>query len=231
MQLRWVAIDDEPPALDLLKSYAAKMPVLKMINVFDDAVAGAEFIRNNAVDLLFLDINMPDINGLDVLKSLDVKPLTIFTTAYKKFAFEGFELDAVDYLLKPFEFERFSKAISKALEKHEQKKAPKQQESDAIYVRSEYQLVKIELDSIEYIESLEDYLKINLVAGKPLMTLMTLKAIIEKLPPEKFMRIHRSYIVPVAKIKSLNNRKVKLSTTELPVSDTYIEDLKKRLHG
>lgn len=227
MQLKWAAIDDEPPALELLKAYAARFPALKLVQVFDDPISGTEFLRKNGVDLLFLDINMPDISGLELLRSLEVKPLTIFTTAHKKFAFDGFELDAIDYLLKPIDFDRFSKAVNKAIEYHQAKE--KHAEPDALFVRVEYQMRKIMLDEIEYIEALGDYLKIHLTQGRPVMTLMTMKAMLEKLPAQKFMRIHRSYVVPLAKIISLMNRKVKLTNVELPVSDSYIDVLKQKL--
>ena len=220
MQIKCVAIDDEPLALKLIEEFALKFPFLKMINTFDDAIAGAEFLRNNLIDLLFIDINMPDITGTELVRSLKQKPAVIFTTAHKKFAIEGFELDALDYVLKPIDFERFSRAVNKALDYIQYKKS-KTEKDEAFFVRAEYQLVKIVLDDIEYIESLEDYLKIHLESGKPVMTLMTLKAILEKLPPDKFKRIHRSYIVPVSKIKSVLNRKVRLTSVELPLSDSY----------
>lgn len=223
MQIKCVAIDDEPHALDLMKRYISRIPALSLVQVFDDAIAAAEFVRRNPVDLLFLDINMPDINGLELVRSLTEKPLIIFTTAYKKFAFEGFELEALDYLLKPIEFERFSKAVHKAIEYTRFVTAEKKEQGESLFVRSEYKLVKIDLNEIEYIESLEDYLKINLSSGKPVMTLMTLKAILERLPPEKFQRIHRSYVVAVAKIKSVSGRKVRLANAELPISDSYTD--------
>src|SRR5215210_8013839 len=209
MQIRCVAIDDEPLALELIKGYVSRFPVLKLVQIFDDAIAAAEFIRNNSIDLLFLDINMPDITGLELVRSLTEKPLIIFTTAYRKFAIDGFELDAIDYLLKPIEFERFTKAVNKALDTYRHKNPEKNEEKEALFVRSEYQLIKINLEEIEFIESVEDYIKIYLTTGKPVMTLMTIKAILKKLPQEKFMRIHRSYIIPVSKIKSVLGKKVK----------------------
>ncbi len=227
MEIKWIAIDDEPLALELIQNYASRIPCLTMLRVFDDAISGAEFLKNNKVDLLLLDINMPDINGIDLLKSIEDKPITIFTTAYKKFAFEGFELEAMDYLLKPFDFSRFEKAIGKVIEFYKLK-TPAITEN-AIFVKSEYQLLKIDLDKIEYIESAEDYLKIHQTTGYPILTLMTVKAMVERLPPDRFMRIHRSYVVPLQKIKSLNNRKVKMTTVELPVSNSYIDELKKQI--
>jgi DNA-binding LytR/AlgR family response regulator len=222
MPLKCIAIDDEPLALKLIQEYIAHFPSLQLVQTFDDAIAGTEFLRNNPVDLLFLDINMPDITGLEVVRSLAHKPLLIFTTAHKKFALDGFELDAIDYLLKPISFERFSKAVHKAIEYYQLKYNPKNKTEEALFVRSEYQLVRIELDEIEYIESLEDYLKIHRTNDKPVMTLMTMKAVLEKLSPAKFKRIHRSYIVPVSKIRSIVNRKIRLSSVELPVSESYL---------
>jgi len=231
MPIKCIAIDDEPPALTLLREHLVKFPGLQLVQTFDDAIAGAEFLRNNSIDLLFIDINMPDITGLDLVRSLQEKPMIIFTTAHKQFAVEGFDLDAIDYLLKPISFERFSRAVTKAIEYYEYKKKTKSQ-AENLFVYSEYRMVKIELKDVEYIESLEDYIKIHLSNAKPVLTLMPLKKVLEKLPSDKFKRIHRSYIVAVDKVKSILNRKVKLvSSTELPVSDSYtsfIKDSKKQ---
>jgi len=222
MQIKCVAIDDEPLALDLVREYVLRFPILKMVQTFDDAIAGAEFLRSNPVDLLFLDINMPDITGIEVVRSLPQKPLLVFTTAYKKFALDGFELDAIDYLLKPIPFERFTKAVNKAIEYYQYKTSDGNKKEEALFVRSEYQLIRIGLDDIEFIESVEDYLKIHRNSGRPVMTLMTMEAILEKLSPHQFKRIHRSYIVPVSKVRSIVNRKVRLTSVELPVSDSYL---------
>lgn len=224
MPIRCIAIDDEPPALVLLKEYISQCPGLELIQIFDDAITGSEFLQSNTVDLLFIDINMPDITGLDLVRSLTIKPMIIFTTAHKKFAIDGFELDAVDYLLKPISFERFSKAVNKAIDYFDYKKKPETEEVENLFVYAEYRMVKVPLEDIEYIESLEDYIRINLVADKPIMTLMTMKKVLEKLPPAKFKRIHRSYIVATDKVKSILNRKAKLtSSTELPISDSYLD--------
>ncbi|MEP7373444.1 MAG: LytTR family DNA-binding domain-containing protein [Chitinophagaceae bacterium] len=222
MRLKCVAIDDEPLALELIKNYAAKFTELEMLQTFEDAISAAEFIRNTPVDILFVDINMPDITGLDLVRSLEEKPIIIFTTAHKKFAIDGFELDAIDYLLKPISFERFSKAVAKAMEFARHKKTAATDETENLFVYSEYRLIKIPLNEIEYIESLEDYIRLHLVNAKPVLTLMPLKTVLEKLPSEKFRRIHRSYIVAIDKVHSVLNRKVTLtSSVELPVSDSY----------
>src|SRR5258706_12177970 len=195
MPLKCIAIDDEPPALDLVKEYVAKSPGLQLIQTFNDAISGGEFLRTNPVDLLFIDINMPDITGLDLVRSLQEKPMIIFTTAHKKFAHEGFELDAIDYLLKPVTFERFSKAVRKAIDYYNYKARTASEARDYLFVYSEYRMIRIDVNEIEYIESLEDYIRIHLVNGKPVLTLMPLKKVLEKLPQDKFRRIHRSYVV------------------------------------
>jgi two-component system, LytTR family, response regulator len=227
MALKCIAIDDEPLALELIRNYVAKFPELELIQTFDDAISGAEFARNTSIDILFVDINMPDITGLDLVRSLEEKPAIIFTTAHKKFAIDGFELDAVDYLLKPIAFERFSRAVTKAIEYVRYKSRSSNEKAENLFVYSEYPLIKIPLVDIEYIESLEDYIKIHLITGKPVLTLMPLKKVLEKLPAEKFQRIHRSYVVAVDKVNSVQNRKVRLtSSTELPVSDSYNQFIK-----
>lgn len=220
--LKCIVIDDEPFALELIKEFAKQVPELQLLQTFDDAISGGEFLRSNQVDLLFIDINMPDITGIELVKSLQQKPMTIFTTAYKKFAFDGFELDAIDYLLKPIDFERFKKAATKAIEFNTYKTSKKELVGESLFVRSEYKMIKIELNDIDYIEGLEDYIKIHLTNARPILTLMTLKSVLEKLPAEKFKRIHRSYIVPVNKVKSILNKKVTLASgIELGISDTY----------
>ena len=224
MLIKCIAIDDEPPALELIAEYVSRIPQLQLLQTFDDAISGAEFLRHNPVGLLFIDINMPDITGIELVKSLEEKPMIIFTTAYKKFAYEGFELDAIDYLLKPIDFTRFSKAVNKALEYYDYKKNAGKQETNHLFVRSEYRVIKINLSDIEFIESLEDYIKIYITGSKPILTLMPLKKVLEKLPAEQFKRIHRSYIVSVPKVISVLGRKVQLvSGKELPVSESYID--------
>jgi DNA-binding LytR/AlgR family response regulator len=229
MHLTCVAIDDEPLALELLTQYTSRFTELKLLHVFNDAIEAVSYLKNNTVDLLFVDVNMPDITGVDFVRSLTIKPMIIFTTAYRKFALEGFELDAVDYLLKPIEFTRFSKAVTKAIDFYHYKKSNKPKEEN-IFVRSEYQMVKINLEEIDYIESVEDYLKIHLSSGKYIMTLMTLKSILDKLPADQFQRIHRSYVIAVAKVKSIVNRKLRIATVELPVSDSYAGFIKNWMH-
>lgn len=226
MPLKCVAIDDELPALQLMQKYIGDHPQLQLLQTFTDAVSASEYLKHRSIDLLFVDINMPDITGLDLVRSLTHPPMIVFTTAYKKFAIDGFELDAVDYLLKPISFERFSKAVQKAADYHQYKNKPTDVSDEVLMVFSEYQLVKINCSTIEYIESLDDYIRIHISNAKPVMTLMTLKAVLEKLPAS-FKRIHRSYIVNSSKIRSAVNRKLKLASgTELPVSESYLDVIK-----
>jgi len=227
--MKCVAIDDEPLALDLLEKYISECPALNLVKTFDDAIEGAAYLKSNTVDLLFVDINMPDLSGLALVAQLDKKPMVIFTTAHKKYAHQGFELEALDYLLKPISKERFEKAIAKALELFQYKRSRQPEVADSIIVRSEYKMVKVVLDDIEFIESMEDYIKIHLLSIKhPVLTLMSLKGILEILPEYRFSRIHRSYIVPYASVQSIQNRKVKLLTgRELTISDSYLDFIEK----
>jgi len=221
-KLKCVAIDDEPLALALIKTHIEATEGLQLLQVFEDAIAAIEYLSKYPVDLLFLDVNMPDITGLELYNSLAVKPMVIFTTAYKNFAFEGFELNAIDYLLKPIDYMRFKKAARKAIEFQQHKQQKEQDLNEHLFVYSEYKLIKIEFKDILYLESLEDYVKIHLSNGKMIMTLATLKKIIDKLPADKFKRIHRSYVVAVKQVQSVANRKAKLSNEVLlPISDSY----------
>lgn len=227
MKLKCIAIDDEPLALEIMKKYIGEFSELQLLRTFEDAVSGAEFLAKNHVDLLFIDINMPDISGVDLVRSLVNKPIIIFTTAYKNFAFEGFELEAIDYLLKPINIKRFGGAVNKALEYAKYKNSENETDDECIYVHSEYRLIKIPLKDIEYIESMQDYIKIYQSGiEKPTLTLMSMKSVLEKLPPDQFIRIHRSYAVALKKIKSIHNRKVKLNIAELPVGNNYADFIK-----
>ncbi len=227
MSLKCIAIDDEPLALQLIESYAKRIPSLTLVNTFEDALSGAAYLGKNKIDLLFLDVNMPDISGVDLAKALSVKPMIIFTTAYKEFAFEGFQLEAIDYLLKPVEFDSFLKAFNKAIAYKKFKEQPlNTEDSDFVYVHSAYKLIKVLIRDIEYIESMEDYIKIHIGKEKPVLTLMTMKKIIEMLPQNKFVRIHRSYIVPVSGIEAILHKKIQLKNIQLPIGDSYADALK-----
>lgn len=224
MKLKAIAIDDEPLALEIVKQYCAQHGDIELLQTFDNAVAGLEYINQCRPDLLFIDIDMPDMNGIDLVNRIRSRPMIIFTTAYKEFALEGFELEAVDYLLKPFSFERFEKAVQKAFSHY--KAHNDTAKAGHIFVYSEYRMLKIDLDNIIYIESLDDYIKIHLADGKPVMTLMPLKKISQDLPADQFMRIHRSYIAAAKYISSLSGRRIILTNgTTLPVSESYAAQL------
>lgn len=224
MKLKAVAIDDEPLALEVIRQYCMQYTGIDLLQTFDNAIAGLDYIDQHKPDLLFIDIDMPDINGIDLVNRIQSKPMIIFTTAYKEFALEGFELEAVDYLLKPFGFERFEKAVQKAFSQYKVHKSTTK--AAHIFVYSEYRMLKIDLDNIIYIESLDDYIKIHLTNGKPVMTLMPLKKITEDLPADQFMRIHRSYIAAAKYISALSGRKIILTNgVALPVSESYAAQL------
>jgi two-component system LytT family response regulator len=220
MQLKCIAIDNEQWALDLIRKYVSKIPSLQLVQTMRDPEEAGEFLKNNHIDLLFIDVNIP--KGIELVGSMITRPITIFTTAYKKYALKGFEFGVLDYLLKPLDFDRFCKATGRAIQLFKYIQHSKYREDEWLSVRSERQTIRIPLDEIEYIEGLVDYIRIHMVNDKPVLTLTSLKSILQKLPAEKFRRIHRSYIVAVSKIKAVQNKKLLLfSSIELPISDSY----------
>lgn len=218
-----VAIDDEPLSLQLVKNYAAKTGLLNITAAFTDALKARPFLENNNIDLLFLDIQMPDISGLQFFSSLQNKPLVIFTTAFSQYAAEGFNLDAVDYLVKPFDYDRFLKATIKAKELMEYRLA-KEKNEGYLFIKYNYQWNKIYFKDIQLVEALDDYIKIY-IAPKPFLVHMSMKTVTEKLPREKFQRVHRSYIVPVDKITGWNKNTLRVGDKTIPVSFTYQKEL------
>lgn len=216
-----IAIDDEPLALKIIEEYAAKIPFLQLSKTFTNPDEAKEYLDNNVVNLIFLDIEMPDINGLQFYKSLIKKPLVIFTTAYSEYAVEGFNVDAIDYLLKPIDYDRFLKAVYKVNEYTEFLSSQEMQLA-SIFLKVDYQLMKINLKEIELIEGLDDYIRIH-IKPKPVLTLMTLKSLQAKLPPTEFIRIHRSYIVPINKIESFGKSKIKVCGKEIPIGSSYYD--------
>lgn len=227
-----IAIDDEPLALQVIKEYCEKIPFLKLEEKFTNPEDARTYLKSNTIDLIFLDIQMPDSNGIELYKSLSTKPAVVFTTAYKDFAVEGFNVDAIDYLLKPFDYARFLKAVYKAKE-YIEFISSKDLELSSIFVKVNYELMKINLKDIDLIEALDDYIKIH-IKPHPILTLMTLKGIQEKLPAKEFLRVHRSYIVPVNKIEKFNRQKITVAGKEIPVGSSYntvIDDLQKLKQG
>lgn len=225
MQISCIAIDDEPLALKQIGAYIEKTPFLSLTALCNSAIDALEIITSDKTDLIFVDINMPDLNGMDFVKSLKEKPGIIFTTAYSEYALEGFKVDAIDYLIKPISYNDFLRAVNKAkllLGNTEQKRDAAKASSDHLFVKSEYKIMRIELSDIKYIESMHEYVRIHLVNEKPVMTLISMKTIEEQLPEERFMRVHRSYIVNKEKIKVVErNRIIFDSNVYIPVSDQY----------
>jgi DNA-binding LytR/AlgR family response regulator len=216
-----IVIDDEPLAIELLKKYIAKIYFLELKGAFTDPFEAKKLLESTPVDMLFLDIQMPDINGIEFSKIITKEIAVIFTSAFSEYAVEGFNVDAIDYLLKPIEYDRFLKSVYKAKEYIDYINNQEIQEG-YIFVKSDYQMVKINLKDILYIEGLDDYIKIHL-PQKPVLTLMTLKTISQKLPPREFMRVHRSYIVPVSKIENVSKSKIKIAGREIPIGVSYSE--------
>lgn len=211
-----IALDDEPLALEILQEFCSKIPFLKLQKTFTDTFEAAKYLRKFPVDLVFLDIQMPEMNGIDFCRQYCENQMVIFTTAYSDYAVEGFSLDAVDYLLKPIHFPRFEQAAAKALEYYNYRHQSDQKEPQYLFVRSEYSLVKIALQDIDYIETLDDYIKIHISGRKSVLTKMNLKAVAEKLSKD-FVRVHRSYIVPLSKIRSVRGKTIQLADIELPI--------------
>lgn len=214
-----IAIDDEPLALQLIQEYCAKISFLKLEKTFTNTDEAISFMQNHKIDLLFLDIQMPDITGIQFYKNLQEKPPVIFTTAYKDFAIEGFNVDAVDYLLKPFEYDRFLKACYKAKEYIEFLSSQEVQ-LNSLFIKVNYEIMKVSLRDIDLIEALDDYIKIY-IKPNPVLTLMTLKSIQEKLPSRDFVRVHRSFIIPLAKIEKFSKSKVCIAGKEIPIGSSY----------
>jgi DNA-binding LytR/AlgR family response regulator len=230
-----IAVDDEPLALNLIEDFTKKIPFLNFVKSCKNAFEAIDILQKDIIDLIFLDINMPGISGVELLKSIEYKPLVIFTTAYSEYAVQGFELSAVDYLVKPFLFERFFKAVNKAYELYnlKNKKGVSVSEGnsyteDFIFVKADYSSVKISLKDILYIEGLKDYVKIFL-KEKKILTLITMKKIEEKLPSSNFIRVHRSFIVALDKIESIQRNRIIINNNWIPVGNSYKTEFYKRI--
>lgn len=231
--IKAIIVDDEPLALDVLETYIEKMPELSLVAKCENALEANEALKNNDVDLMFLDIQMPQITGVEFLKSLNNPPEVIFTTAYPDYAVEGFELNAVDYLLKPISLDRFMKAVNKVSEKIGSKgnDAPSgtvEMEGDFFFVKADKKLIKVDFDDIIYIEGLKDYVIIRQEAGR-VITLQTMKSLETKLPETIFKRVHRSYIVNIHKINAVVGNMLEVTekgqTKHIPIGKNYREEL------
>lgn len=227
MKIKCIAIDDEPLALEQISSYIQKTPFLECVALCQSAYEAMEYLTNNEIELMFVDINMPDINGMDFVKSLKQRPQVIFTTAYSEYAIEGFQVDALDYILKPISYAGFLKAANKAktwFELNQREPETIQTTQDCLFVKSEYKLVRIMLADIKYIESANEYIQIHLLNDEPVSTLIRLKVIEEQLPKDKFMRVHRSFIVNLDRVKVIDrNRIVFDNKVHIPIGDQYKE--------
>lgn len=230
MSLTTIAIDDEPQALDVIKLHAAKVPFLDLKATFTDAFEAISWLQTNRVELIFLDIKMPDISGVDVVKCLPNVPMVIFTTAYSDYAVEGFELDAVDYLLKPFSLARFLKACTKALNMHTLRS---DNVPEFIFVKTGYEDEKVLLDDLLYVEADGNYLSLVLPTRK-LLTRQTMTEFMQQLPADQFVRIHRSYCVAVDKITKLSRQDITVAGYVIPIGASYEEAItviRARLQG
>jgi DNA-binding LytR/AlgR family response regulator len=230
--MRCIAVDDEKLVLDLLVDNIKQVPYLQLVKACRNAMEAIEVLQKEKIDLIFLDIQMPRLSGLQLIQTLQQLPLVILVTAYEQYALEGYNLNVADYLLKPVSFERFLKACNKAKElfdlRSDKTIAQKEGSSDHIFVNVEYTLVRILFSDILFIEGLKDYIKIHLASSnKPVLTKMSLKAMEEKLPADKFIRIHRSYIVAADRVTVIKRDLINIGNQEIPVSDFYKENLAK----
>ena len=232
-----LAIDDEPLALDVIENFTRKIPFLNFNGKCTSAFEAIQLINNFQTDLIFLDINMPHLSGIDFLKSIKNPPMIIFTTAYAEFAVEGFELNAVDYLLKPIAYERFLKAVNKAYELYSLKnkrisgdETLTDSPTDFMLVKVDYSTVRINLSEILYIEGLKDYVKIY-CGPRPILTKSTMKNIGEKLSGKNFLRVHKSYIVSISRIDSIENQRIIIGEKRIPVGEQYKDEFNKVLNN
>jgi DNA-binding LytR/AlgR family response regulator len=220
-----IAIDDEPLALEIIQAYCADVEGMNLVKTFTQTSEAKKHLDKFPVDLIFLDVNMPSISGIDFYKGIDQDTMVIFTTAHSQYAVEGFELSAVDFLLKPYSFERFHIAVNKAKDYHEFLHHKQSEQTKHLFIRSEFSLIKLLINDILYVEGLADYLKIHQITGKTLLTRMTMKNILSKLPSNDFIRVHRSFIIPLSRIKSVRNKVIQLEQEkEIPIGVSYEEE-------
>jgi DNA-binding LytR/AlgR family response regulator len=235
--MRCIIVDDEPLVRELLEDNISQLPFLELVKSCRNALEALDALQEGTIDLIFLDIQMPRLNGLQFLQSLDHPPLVIIVTAYEQYAVEGFNLQVVDYMVKPFSFDRFLKACNRAAELFRMKNAaiaPETEKNHDFFVHVEYTLEKIVVADIDYIEALKDYIRIYLSSRtKPVLTRLSLKSVEAKLPAGSFVRTHKSFLVAISKITTIKRDFVCIGTTEIPVSETYRENITRVLksHG
>lgn len=226
--IKAIAIDDEPLALKIITHFCDEIDFMQLEKTFTKPSEAIKYLKKFPVDLLFLDIQMPSKNGLDFYKMLEQETMVIFTTAYSEYAVEGFNVNAVDYLLKPFSFERFQTAVQKA--QNEQNFRQSISVQTQLLIRADYKLNKIDFEDILLIEGLDDYIQIHLKDKTKIVARLSMKNILEKLPTSLFVRVHRSYIIPVKKIKFIQNKNIQIEDFIIPVGDTYKEEILKKLN-
>lgn len=233
--IRCIAVDDETPALDILEDNISRVPFLQLVKKCKNAYQAMDILQQEKIDLVFLDIEMPGLSGLRLLKDMQDKPMVIFITAYRKYAVDGYDLDVLDYLVKPVSFERFLKAANKALEYqelHQKERGPSAHFPDFIFVQSEYKLTKVFVHEILYVEGLGNYVKIHLSASsRPILSKLSMKSIGEKLPVGKCARVHKSFIVMMDKITSVHHDSIMIGETEIPLSRFYRDEFLKLIHN
>ena len=228
--IKAVAIDDEPIAIKVIESFCSDLDIIELEKTFNNPKDGLKHLNKFPADLLFLDIDMPFINGIDLYKQLKQDTMVIFITSRADYAVEGFNLSAVDYLVKPFTFDRFQQAVKKASDLlNFQKQNENAVDTKNLFIRADFSLVKVAISDIIYIEGLDDYLKIHLQNQKPLVARMTMKAMLEKLPAKDFVRIHRSFIVAIDKIERIKAKMLVVAGKELPMGQSYEQDAMKKI--
>jgi two-component system, LytTR family, response regulator len=225
-KINCLVVDDEELARTLLENYISRIPHLNLVEKCANPLEALKVLEENQIDLLFLDIQMPELSGIDFLKSLQQKPKVIFTTAYSEYAIEGYQLDVVDYLLKPFSFERFVQAVNKAVELLKTK--TDESEKDYILVKSEHKVHKIKFEDIRYIQSMREYVAYFLPMGK-ILALNSLKKLEIDLPSDQFIRIHKSYIIPIQKVTTLEGNMIHIGNEKLPIGNLYKNEVLKRI--
>ncbi len=228
MKIKTLLVDDEPLALQVLENYVSQLPELELAGMCSNAIEANEKIQNEDIDLICLDIKMPQISGIDFLKSLKNPPLVIFTTAFSNYALESYSLDVVDYLLKPISFDRFMMAINKVTERMGSKKSQSQHEDDYFYVKADKKLIRVKYEDIIYIEGLKDYVIIRVDESR-IVTLQTMKSLTDKLPDDRFIRVHRSYLVNIDRINSIMGNMIEVfekgKTKLIPIGKNYKDEL------
>lgn len=233
MKYTCLIVDDEQLARKLLEEFVAKIPMLELKGMCKNPLEAMDILKSEHIDIMFLDIQMPELTGVEFIKTLQQKPAIIFTTAYSEYALEGYELDVIDYLVKPFPLDRFIKAVNKAIEFIDFKRSAGKTDQDTmgsnyILLHADHKIYKVNLDDIQYIEGLKEYVS-YFTKEKRIIVLQSLKSIEESLPSNKFIRVHRSYIVPINKIKTLDGNQVQIGDKLIPIGRSYKEEVLKRV--